>query len=246
MLRLIDFSEKVRSDRRQAMAVTEPSLVLLSGLGGDARYYAPQKAAFPQLQVPPWLDPQRGETLAAYAARLAATLDVKRPMVLGGSSMGGMVAYEMARLLRPQAVVLIGSASSCDGIPRYHRWLAPLLRVMPLAGIRTFQGIAPLTNRFFGARTPEQGAVFVRMLRDTRPEFIRWACGAILGWAPEPLEGVPVFSIHGATDKMLPSRRCRAEVIVPGAGHLLSLAHPQPVNDFLRSVLDKVAASNGR
>jgi pimeloyl-ACP methyl ester carboxylesterase len=45
---------------------------------------------------------------------------------------------------------------------------------------------------------------------------------------------VPIHQIHGARDRVLPARRTRADVIVPGAGHVLSLAHVDEVNRFLR------------
>src|SRR6185503_21033432 len=82
-------------------------LVLLPGLGADAALFEPQRAAFPGLEVPPWLDPHPGETLPAFAARMADRVGPTGPLVLGGVSFGGMVALEMARLVQPRAVVLV-------------------------------------------------------------------------------------------------------------------------------------------
>ncbi|MFZ1934503.1 MAG: thioesterase domain-containing protein, partial [Thermoguttaceae bacterium] len=78
-------------------------LILLPGLGADHRLLEPQRAAFPQLIVPPWIPPRKHESLPQYAERMAQTVapphDV--PLVLGGVSFGGMLAYEMARWLKP-------------------------------------------------------------------------------------------------------------------------------------------------
>jgi hypothetical protein len=43
-------------------------LILLPGMGADARLFAAQKLAFPALVVPPWLPPQPGETSSFSAA----------------------------------------------------------------------------------------------------------------------------------------------------------------------------------
>ena len=78
-----------------------PRLVLLPGMGADERMFEEQRAAFPGLIVPPWLPARKRESLRDYAARMAETIRVERPFYLGGVSMGGMVALEMARYLKP-------------------------------------------------------------------------------------------------------------------------------------------------
>ena len=40
-----------------------PRLVLFPGLAADARLFEPQRRAFPQLEVPPWLMPLADERL---------------------------------------------------------------------------------------------------------------------------------------------------------------------------------------
>ena len=75
------------------MASTHPLVILLPGLGADERLFVSQRDVWPDLVVPRWLRPELGEDLARYAARLAEQLLVSRPLVLGGCSFGGMVAY---------------------------------------------------------------------------------------------------------------------------------------------------------
>ena len=93
-------------------------LILLPGLGADHRLLEPQRRAFPQLIVPPWIPPRKNESLPDYAARMAETVTPSRdvPLVLGGVSFGGMLAYEMARHLKPDAVVLIASCRNRRGL----------------------------------------------------------------------------------------------------------------------------------
>src|SRR5687767_14399988 len=66
--------------RRRGLSVSDPvPLILLPGMAADGRLFAPQRAAFPQLVVPAWIDPLPRESLRAYAARLARRVDPGRP-----------------------------------------------------------------------------------------------------------------------------------------------------------------------
>jgi hypothetical protein len=52
-------------------------LVLLPGLGAGAELLEPQRRAFPDLEVLPWLDPRPDESLDEFGRRMAeaSTLD---------------------------------------------------------------------------------------------------------------------------------------------------------------------------
>jgi len=214
-------------------------LILLPGIGGDARMFRAQLAAFPSAVVPPWIEPQPNESLAGYAARMARAVDPGRPCFVGGASFGGMVAVEMARHLAARVCFLIGSIRSPQELPRRVRMLRPL---GPVAG-RTPALIPPLVKALRLA-IPRRLAPATRSMLDQLAEtdrrFFRWAALAALGWEPppEPL-AVPVAHIHGDRDHILPHRLTRPDVIVRGAGHLISMTHGEAVNEFLRAEMEK-------
>jgi len=215
-------------------------LILLPGLGADRRQFEPQRMAFPDLLVPPWIVPRKRETLVDYAARLAETIVPTRPMVLGGSSFGGMVAYEMASYLRPEAVVLIGSCRSPQALRPMLRRLRPLL---PLVAVQVFalaQWMSPLGVRVFSPFTPEQKRLCVAMFREIDCGFMKWACRAILDWVPSGPPPVPVFQIHGQEDRVMPVRLAAADEVIPDGGHLINLTHAQQVNAFIMKAVEAV------
>jgi pimeloyl-ACP methyl ester carboxylesterase len=216
-------------------------LVLLPGLGADHRLLEPQRAAFPQLIVPKWIEPRRGESLPEYAARLAETIPPRRPLVLGGISLGGMVAYEMARHLRPDALVLIASCRSCKSIRTVFRWLRPVLSRLPAWCVHWTKPFAPLGVGILGGR--DFKGLCLQMFRDADCRFMSWVGGSILRWQPKPLEGIPVFQIHGARDRLIPSSPAQADQLIPDGGHLINLTHAEEVNRLMERAIAAVAGN---
>jgi pimeloyl-ACP methyl ester carboxylesterase len=210
-------------------------LVLIPGLGADFRQWEPQKQAFADLLVPDWIPPLGGETLPGYAARLAETLPRERPLILGGSSFGGMLACEMARHLQPRALILIGSCRSPQAVHAGVRLLRPLLTRIPAWGIAAAKPLAPVAVQTFRRLTPEQRRHLAKAFWEGDCRFVSWAIRAILGWRPGPLGDTPVFHIHGRRDRMIRAARVAADVMLPDGGHLINLTHAKQVNEFIRS-----------
>ena len=106
-------------------------IVLLSGLGADERLLVLQHLRFPSLIVPRWIEPIPNETLRDYSKRMAATIEPQDNMILGGVSMGGMVALEIAQILKLRGVVLIAACYTPSEIASWVRTVAAVGRVTP-------------------------------------------------------------------------------------------------------------------
>ena len=215
-------------------------LILLPGLGADQRQFEPQRSAFSNLLVPPWIVPKRKETLPDYAARLADTIVVTRPTVLGGSSFGGMVAQEMARHLEPDTVVLIGSCRSPKALHPVARGIRPIVSLTPVQVFDPAKVFAPVGLRMFSALTSAQRQLCVAMFKEMDCGFMKWACRAILSWVPSGPPAVPVLQIHGGKDRIMPARLVEPGEVIPDGGHLIHLTHPQQVNAFMTRVIQSV------
>ena len=216
-------------------------LILLPGVGADHRLLEPQRAAFPQLVVPPWIPPRKNESLPQYAARMAETVSPLRdvPLILGGVSFGGMVAYEMARHLKPDAVVLIASCRTRKSLwPIYSlgRWLLPLI---PIQAWNVAKLLSGPVLRIKHRRSVAKRELLTAIFKQSDSRFMHWVLQAILSWEPMPLAGTPVFQIHGGRDCVIPTRRVKADVLIPNGGHLINLTHADEVNALLRHALNK-------
>jgi pimeloyl-ACP methyl ester carboxylesterase len=214
-------------------------LILLPGLGADHRLLEPQRAAFPQLIVPPWIPPRKNESLPQYAARMAETVSPSPdvPLVLGGVSFGGMLACEMAQYLEPKAVVLIASCRTRRSLrPIYTpgRWLLPFVPVQAWNIVKLLSG--PLL-RIKHRRSAAKREMLIAMFQDADPRFLHWIVQALLRWEATPLGGIPVYHIHGRRDPVIPARRVKPDRMIPNGSHLINLTHADEVNSFILRVL---------
>jgi len=215
-------------------------ILLLSGMGADGRLFAPQQAAFPNLRVPAWIDPLRGESLRSYATRFARRVDPARPCLVGGASFGGIVALEMAPHLQARACVLIASVRSPDELP----WGWRALRLAAAFSPEQLGTAAGLVARFLASSLPAETRQRLQRLARPKAAFVRWASWAVSQWWPSPAaRRLQVFHIHGALDQTLPVRYTRPDVVVPRGGHLLPLTHAAEVNRFLRESLERARSA---
>lgn len=84
----------------------------ISGVGADHRAFQRLNIPDHELIAVPWIEPLSNESLSSYANRLGASIDTKEPFALLGLSFGGMLAAEMAALLKPRKLILISSIAS--------------------------------------------------------------------------------------------------------------------------------------
>ena len=213
----------------------EIPLILLSGMGADERVFRSQREQFGNLLLPGWVDPQSGDDLPRYARRMAEHVNPGGPCFLGGISLGGMIAIEMARHLNCRGCFLIASVRSPHELPWRARVMKPLAMLLPpgSGGVPTTAAKIALATagRFLGP-VPKS---LLRQLADADRHFLRWASMALLRWKPhEDCLNIPVRQIHGDRDHVLPHTLTTPDRLVRGGGHVLPMTHAEEVNEFLR------------
>jgi pimeloyl-ACP methyl ester carboxylesterase len=166
--------------------------------------------------------------------RMAAGIDTREPFVIAGLSMGGMVATEIAKQLKPVAAILISSIPSSAQLPGYFRVAGALRlhKILPVALVKS----AAKMKRFITSETSEDKKLLWQIINESDNSFIRWSMGAILQWKNEALP-VSYIHIHGTRDEVLPLRYTQPTHVVQRAGHLLVLSRPQEMNQIIQQYL---------
>ena len=126
----------------------------ISGMAADSRIFChirlPQGYEAVHLE---WIKPEKNESLASYALRLAQRIDTSEPFVLIGLSFGGMLASEIAKRYKPAMTVLISSIPISSHLPGYFKVAAKLRlhKVVPVSLLKT----AASMKRMFTRETNE-------------------------------------------------------------------------------------------
>lgn len=210
-------------------------LYLIPGLGADKRVFRNVRLpeGFEMVHME-WLPPDADESLASYALKMAASIDMHEPWSILGLSFGGMLATEISRQFNPVQTILIASIPSAAQLPGYFKIAAPL-NLHKFLPISLFKN-ASLARRIFTTETNEDKELLRRIITESDPRFIRWALGAIIRWKnTEVPEGI--YHIHGTKDHLLPFRYVRPTHPIPGGGHLLVMNRSNEVNMVLKEIL---------
>lgn len=150
------------------------------------------------------------KSLSDLGKRLISDHEIKSSDLVAGSSMGGMVALEVAERIGISHVSLIGSAMSRDEINPLLTLLAPLANLTPV--------------RFSHAISGSSSVGFSDMLMKTEPEFIKAMCIAVSTWDGTRVPEDKVTRLHGTHDLII---KCPENCVrIEGAGHLLAMTHP--------------------
>lgn len=207
----------------------------ISGLGADRK-------AFYKLKLPPryeavyldWISPLPSEPIQEYAKRFSANIESNEQFILIGLSFGGIMAIEIARIKKPQKIILISSVAVSDDLPWYFKMAGKigLQHVIPPG----FYKKATLLNHIMGSGSKEDKLMVMTFIRQTDPAFIRWSLNAILRWKQKERTG-NLIQIHGSNDRLLPLRFTHADYIVDRGRHLMVLNRAVEINKILEQIL---------
>jgi pimeloyl-ACP methyl ester carboxylesterase len=210
-------------------------LYLFSGLGADTRLFRKLGPIEGIEIVPlPWIKPADAKTLGDYAKLLLKAYDFKNPFFLGGVSMGGMVAQELAQRIDPEGLVLISTATSREEMPLLFDW-ARKLRLASLMNKSFLENLALLGDKFT-IKSEEGRKLFLDMLKDSDPDFMRFGAQAILHWEP-PKCDLPVVRIHGTADRVFPFAKVKDAIPVQGGNHFMVFEKGEEVTAILKKQL---------
>ena len=194
-------------------------IYLFPGMGADRRMYpGPWRSLKPRTCIE-WPSYAGETSIADLAKRIIADHKITAGDLLVGSSLGGIVACEIAKITPVVGLVLVGSARSKDEINRLVSLIHPLINLAPL---RFAQRLA--------ASVPGD---LTQMFSDSQPVFIRAMCRAVFDWDGLGDVSVDLLRIHGRHDKVIPLPKGVQHVL--NGGHLLAMTHAQECVSIIAS-----------
>ena len=208
----------------------------LPGFGASARHPSPSMAA-----------------MAQAVQRLLEQLGLREPVILGGLSMGGYVAFEFLRQFpaRVKALALCSTKAAPDS-PEQRQGRFKLIERLRLEGLTVLSQVTlpKLIGRTTAAAQPSVLAELERLVRvadldgvidavramaeraDSRPQLASITC--------------PTLIVAGSEDQVIPVEESRRMVeaiqeaelqIIPAAGHLANLEQPEAFHTVVEAWL---------
>jgi len=211
------------------------NIYCISGLGADERVLKKLAIAGVNFIYLPWVKPANADTVASYAAKMAATIPEKDPVILG-LSFGGMLGVEIAKIMPVKKLFLISSAKTKHELgedPAVIRFLNKY-KLIPFGILKHFP------NRFFyarfGAKTTEEKRMLAGILRDTDTFFLKWALKAILNWHSDTYTSNYV-QIHGTADKIISPRYVNPDFWIKDGSHIMIYNRAEEINRLIQQHL---------
>jgi len=214
---------------------------LISGLGADRRL-------FNNLRLPgyepvhiDWIEPEQTDTIATYAAKLVEQYHIEPNSNVIGVSLGGVMTVEISSILPLRRAIIVSSIKSASEFPWYFRLFRkiPVYKIIPHS---LMTSIGFIIKPLFGKMSRTEGLMFVNMLKNTSPVFLKWAMHAILHWQPKPLS-MKVHHIIGNKDLIFSHSRIKTATHIINKGtHDMVYNRGNEISSIIQSSLKNETA----
>ena len=238
-------------------ATEQIPVLLIPGVAADQRIFRAQRQEFSQLCVPARIEANSvNPDIASYARQCAdewvfgkqACLSVDRPYFLGGMSVGGIIAIELAWHLHalgkaPQGVLLLSSCRSWDAIPswysRWYQWSESLPRWFASKLFYNRQVTHAARSEQVGPQTTQ---LIASMFRGTDGDQLRSSVRMLTTWRRDAVDiaraPFPVYQLHGRLDGLMTPPSAKDATLLLDAGHWMCATHATAVNNWITAILD--------
>lgn len=209
----------------------------IPGLGADERLFSQLNLKGIEEHYLNWIEPEDCTTMADYAARYVPMIDTSEPFYILGMSMGGMMAIELQKLIQPEKLILISTVKTRLEISPQLRAVARMKLDMLFSG-SVIQNLSGLIDLVVPWQTQTQRSLFLEMLHNSTPEFLKFAIHACINWDNEIMPHNYVH-FHGNRDPLFPGSRAINAEIVEGGNHFMIYEKGEELTRRIQQYLDR-------
>lgn len=208
-------------------------LFLITGFALDARAFSLLHLPSDRTRLLDLPDIRPGDTLATYAARLIDATDYQPTDAIGGVSLGGMLALEIARQRGARSISLIASCTH----PRYVRGIFRGLSIVapeaPEPFLHYVFGQVPVVLNRLGMMSNANRDMLKGVMETFPIPLLRFIPPMIMAW-PGCRPTAPLYRLHARGDWMIRYDGIgHCDGLLPGYNHLLPVSHPEICRNFL-------------
>jgi pimeloyl-ACP methyl ester carboxylesterase len=181
-----------------------------------------------------WITPLKNESLESYALRIRQQIPEEAPWIVG-ISFGGMLTVEIAKADPSVHAIILSSNKTKKEFPAYFRagLYLPLYKWSPA---RLSKNFTLRTSSLLGGTNEAEKKLLHQIIRESDIRFVRWAICAILHWKNMTIPG-NIIHVHGTADKLLPSRYVKADYLIAGGTHVMTLDKHSEISQLLKQLI---------
>jgi len=214
---------------------------LIPGMGADKRLFRHFHLPNGTVHHLDWIPHGESRNLSEYAKLMAERIQTDHNVVVG-SSMGGMVAVEVSKIVRPLGTALVSAPTGRHEFPAILKNLSAL-RLHKALTPRQVMRISKLADLFMGFKTEDQRAMFYDMLRGNGHEFLHFSVGAVLDWKNTHPPDVPFIQIIGTQDRLFKKDKIPGAIMIEGSGHFTAFERGKEVSEIISGWAEKLAVN---
>jgi pimeloyl-ACP methyl ester carboxylesterase len=183
-----------------------------------------------------WLIPEKGESLDAYAKRMALRVKEKNAILIG-VSFGGVVVQEMSHFLKLRKLIIISSVKSRDELPRRIKF-ARFTKAYKLIPTSLVLLVEDLIKFSIGPKTQKRLSLYQQYLHVRDKQYLDWALEKMITWdRKEKIKNI--VHIHGEKDMVFPIKyidECKA---VKDGTHIMILNKARKISKILLEIFEE-------
>jgi pimeloyl-ACP methyl ester carboxylesterase len=213
-------------------------LFMITGFALDTRAFSLLNLPADRVRYLGLPDIEPGDSLARYAQRLIDSTDYRPEDAIGGVSLGGMLALEIARQRGAASLSLIASCLHPRSIRTPFNALSYVAPEAPEPFLRGVFGQVPETLYRLGMMTEANRHMLAGVMAEFPLRLLRYLPPMIMAWPGCPATA-PLYRLHSERDWMIRwDGQGEAMPLIRGRHHLLPVSHPGLCRDFLLARLE--------
>lgn len=209
----------------------------ISGLGAD-------KTAFQNLEdfgttkiMIDWISNRPNESLYDYASRIIEKYGITSDDILAGLSFGGLVAQQIADILKPDYVILISSFRTKDDLKiQFSSGLK--LKLHKLMPEMKSEFIGTIVANYLNSGTNQSKSALKAMLSSTDMKLMKWSLEKIYEQNNPLAIDVKKYSLIGSIDRVVKPWKIESTYLVEGGSHFMVYDKAEEISDIIRGIVN--------
>lgn len=214
----------------------KPILYFISGLGADQRAYLFLHFEGYENRSIEWVQHDENDSLSTYAKKLIPQIDTSKKVILIGTSLGGMLATEIAKQIKVEHTFLISSIKNKSEQPFYFKIFRriSIYNLLPNSVLNKPDFFIKIL--FPAGLKKEWKDLFADMYSKWSPSFLRWAMRSALNWN-NTFSIENCTHIHGNRDVVFPHQKIKNFTLIESGTHIMVLSKAKEIKGIILSKL---------